>query len=383
MDYPYKKKIRDERGRFVRIYGRTPEELAEKVAARQKEVAYRAALLANPTVAMYAKTWMELQPSSLSASRLSDFDLSLRLHILPHIGSMHLMDVTAMDIAALMHAEEHLSQSMQQKIVYVIKGIFALALAEGYIEANPCATLKAGGRAPKQKDSLTKEQRRILIDAVRGTRVYPFVMVALFAGLRREEALGLKWDMVTLDGDTPCINVRRALRWETGKPPQLDEELKTDAAARIVTIPDALVECLREAKAGSSSEFVICDTHGQPCTQAAWRSLWGIVERRQTDAFRPKKKRSISKELDENGKKKNRRGERPGVPHTIDFYVTPHTLRRSYATELILGGCDVKTAQYLLGHTKAETTLNWYAKVMGGRPDETILKVRAAFGGTT
>lgn len=381
MDYPYKKKIKDERGKYIRVYAMTQAELDAKVRARQEEIAYKAALLENPTVSMCARTWMELQPSSLSASRLSDFDLSLRLHILPHIGGMHLMDVTAADIAALMHAEEHLSQSMQQKMVYVLKGVFALAESEGYIDKNPCATLKAGGRTPKQKDSLTKEQRRILIDAVRGTRIYPFVMLVLYSGLRREEALGLKWDMVTLDGDAPCINVRRALRWETGKPPQLDEELKTDAAERIVTIPDALVECLREVKDASESEFVICDTKGQACTQAAWRSLWGLVERRQTEAFRPKKKRSVSKELDENGKKKNRRGERPGVQHTIDFYVTPHTLRRSYATELILGGCDVKTAQYLLGHTKAETTLNWYAKVMGGRPDETILKVRAAFGG--
>lgn len=380
-DYPYKKKLKDERGKYIRVYAMTQEELDEKVSAREKEISHRAALLANPTVNMYAKTWLELQPSSLSASRLSDFDLSLRLHILPHIGGMHLMDVTASDIAALMHAEEHLSQSMQQKLVYVLKGVFALAESEGYVTTNPCATLKAGGRAPKQKDSLTKEQRKILIEAVRGTRVYPFVMIALFAGLRREEALGLKWDKVTLDGDTPCIEVCRALRWESGKPPQLDEELKTDAAARIVTIPDALVECLREAKAASSSEFVVCDTKGRACTESAWRSIWGLVERRQTERWRPKKKRSVSKELDEDGKKKNHRGERPGVPHTIDFYVTPHTLRRSYATELILGGCDVKTAQYLLGHTKAETTLNWYAKIMGGRPDETILKVRAAFGG--
>lgn len=379
-DYPYKKEIKDERGKYIKIYARTKKELKEKVDARQKIIDHRIALRNNPTVAICAKTWMEMQPASLSASRMSDFDLSLRLHILPHIGDLHMIDVTAGDIADLMAAESRLSQSMQQKLVYVLKGVFELGAAQGYVKANPCATLKAGGRAPKQKDSLTKEQRAALIEAVKGTRVYPFVMIALYAGLRREEALGLKWDMVTLDGDAPCINVRRALRWEKGKPPQLDEELKTDAAARIVTIPDVLVECLREARAGSSSEYVICDTQGKPCTQAAWRSLWGLVERRQTEQWRPKKKRSVSKELDEDGKKKNHRGERPGVPHTIDFYVTPHTLRRSYATELILGGCDVKTAQYLLGHTKAETTLNWYAKIMGGRPDETILKVRAAFG---
>jgi len=381
MDYPYKKYLKDERGKWIRVYAATPEELARKVEERRREIEYNAALLANPTVAMMARTWMELQPSTLSASRLSDFDLSLRLHILPHIGGLACMEVTARDIADLMHKEDHLSQSMQQKLVYVLKGVFALARADGYITTDPCAELKAGGVAPKQKDSLTKAQRRILIDAVRGTRVYTFVMLALFAGLRREEALGLKWDKVTLDGDVPCLDVCRALHWDPGQPPRMADELKTDAARRIVTIPPALVDALREAKAASSSEYVICDTQGRPCTEAAWRSLWGLVERRQTETYRPKKKRSTSSELDASGKKKNRRGERPGVPHTIDFYVTPHTLRRSYATELILGGCDIKTAQYLLGHTKAETTLNWYAKIMGGRPDETIEKVRAAFGG--
>ena len=378
MRYPFTKKLKDERGVWIRVYASSQAELDEKVAARQKAIEYRAALLVSPTVAMVARTWMELQPSGLSASRLSDFDLSLRLHILPHIGGLPVIDVSAQDIADLMHAEETLSQSMQQKLVYVLKGVFELAVSEGYIGTSPCATLKAGGRPPKQKDSLTKAQRRILIDAVRGTRAYPFVMLALYAGLRREEALGLKWDKVQLDGDVPQLDVCRALRWESGKP-EISDELKTDAARRIITIPQPLVDCLRDAQAGSSSECVVCDTKGKPCTEAAWRSLWSIVERRQTEEYRPRKRRSVSKELDENGKKKNRRGERPGVVRSINFHVTPHTLRRSYATELILGGCDVKTAQYLLGHTKAETTLNWYAKIMGGRPDETIKKVRAAF----
>jgi len=381
MEYKYKKKIKDERGKYIRIYANSQKDLDAKVRERQEEIDRLIFLRDNPTVARYAKTWMDMQPSGLSASRLSDFDLSLRRHILPHIGDLQLADVTAADIAELMRRESHLSQSMQQKLVYVLKGVFALAASEGYVRTNPCATLKAGGRSPKQKDSLTKEQRRILIDAVRDTRAWPFVMLGLYAGLRREEILGLQWDKVTLDGDTPCIDVCRSLQWVPGKPPQVSDELKTDAAKRIVTIPAPLVACLTEVKAGSSSPFVVCDTHGKACTEAAFRSIWSLVERRQTEEFRPKKRRSQSTELDDEGKKKNRRGYHTGCPHTINFYVTPHTLRRSYATELILGGCDIKTAQYLLGHTKAETTLNWYAKVMGGRPDETILKVRAAFGG--
>lgn len=377
--YPYEKSIKDERGKYIKVYASTREELDGKVRDRRREIERRRALLANPTVRMYAKTWMEIQPSTLSRSRLSDFDLSLRLHILPHIGGMRLMEVTAADIADLMRAESHLSQSMQQKLVYVLKGIFSLGAAEGYVKNNPCTELKAGGRTPKQKDSLTKEQRQILIDAVRDTRVYPFVMIGLYAGLRTEEILALQWDMVSLDGDTPFINVTRSLHWEDNRP-VVSCELKSDAAQRIVTIPDVLVECLRAEQATGASDFVIHDTRGNVCTQPAFRSLWSVVERRQTEEFRPRKRRSKASKLDENGRKMDRQGYHKGCPHTINFHVTPHTLRRSYATELLLGGCDLKTAQYLLGHKRGETTMNWYAKVMGGRPDETILKVRAAFG---
>ncbi|MDD7672003.1 MAG: S-layer homology domain-containing protein, partial [Clostridia bacterium] len=41
---------------------------------------------------------------------------------------------------------------------------------------------------------------------------YVFVMIGLYAGLRREEILALRWDCVFLDGATPYISVRRAWR---------------------------------------------------------------------------------------------------------------------------------------------------------------------------
>ena len=378
-EYPYKQYLKDERGKYIKVYANTEAELAQKVQARRAEIAHLIALQNNPTVRIYAKTWMEIQPSTLSASRLSDFDLALRRHILPHIGDIHILDVTADNIAALMQAEADMSRSMQQKIVYVLKGMFSLAVSEGLTATNPCATLKAGGKTSKQKDSLTMEQRKKLIAAVQGTRAYTFVMVVLFAGLRREEALGLKWDAVTLDGDTPCITVKRKLLWEPGKKPTLYEDLKTDAAERIVTIPDVLVDCLRAEKDTGASDFVIHDTQGRCCTESAFRSIWSLVERRQLEEYRPKKRRSKATELDADGRKANRRGYHRGCPHTLDFAVTPQTLRRSYATELILGGADIATAQYLLGHKKGETTLNWYVKIMQGRPADTIKKVRAAF----
>ena len=55
---------------------------------------------------------------------------------------------------------------------------------------------------------LTDEQVERLLEATRGLPPYLFVMLGLYAGLRREEILALKWDSVYLDLDAPYLTVQ-------------------------------------------------------------------------------------------------------------------------------------------------------------------------------
>ena len=65
--------------------------------------------------------------------------------------------------------------------------------------------------------------------------------------------------------------------------------------------------------------------------------------------------------------------------YTIDFEVTPHQLRHTYITNLLLAGTDIKTVQYLAGHEKSKTTLDIYAHLTYNRPEDIIDKVNCAF----
>lgn len=60
------------------------------------------------------------------------------------------------------------------------------------------------------------------------------------------------------------------------------------------------------------------------------------------------------------------------VVHALDQDITPHYLRHTYATNLRRAGIDMKTAQYLLGHSDIRTTANIYSHV----DDDDIKTVR-------
>ena len=114
------------------------------------------------------------------------------------------------------------------------------------------------------------------MDAVEGLPTYVFVMLGLYAGLRREEILALKWDSVYLDGNFPYLTVRRAWHTENNRPVIL-EELKTKAAERNIPLPTCLAECLKETKENSTSEYVVPNRDGDPLSYTQFKRLWQYV----------------------------------------------------------------------------------------------------------
>lgn len=156
-----KKKIRDERGVYIAVYAKDPEELERKVAERLVEVERRKALAANPMVWQYAQTWYKLYTAHLSDSRKSDYAIAINRHICPIIGARHILEVSEDDIAEVMRACGALSRSSQDKIVCALKKIFEAGERAGVVRHNPCAGLRAGGKnRPKKRRCPVSRCRR-------------------------------------------------------------------------------------------------------------------------------------------------------------------------------------------------------------------------------
>lgn len=226
---------------------------------------------------------------------------------------------------------------------------------------------------------MTDEQAARLLDTIQGLPPYVFVMLGLYAGLRREEILALKWDSVYLDVDCPYLTVRRAWHTENNRPVILDE-LKTKAAHRNIPLPVCLADCLKETKANSQSEYVVSNKDGDPLSYTQFKRLWQyIVTRTIKERFYyryedgKRVKHTVTPVL---GEKAAHNGK---VIYSLDFEVTPHQLRHTYITNLIHSSVDPKTVQYLAGHESSKITMDIYAKVKYNRPDELVRTMGDAF----
>lgn len=65
--------------------------------------------------------------------------------------------------------------------------------------------------------------------------------------------------------------------------------------------------------------------------------------------------------------------------NTIDFPVTPHILRHTYITNLILSGANLKKVQYLAGHADIKVTLDIYTHLVDQHPNNFVDEVNKAF----
>ena len=376
----YRKRIMDADGKYVAIYGKTPEELTRKLQEAQRQIETAAYNLEYPTLGAYADRWMAIYLPKLSAGTQTDYRYIIEHFIKAPLGHRRMADITQDDIELALVSVNTKSESVYRKTVMLFKRIFEAAEDSGIIEKSPCRKLSKGGIPQEEKVALNDEQIAVLLDAISTatTDIVPFVMIGLYAGLRREEILGLMWRNVTLDGNAPHISVRTALRWEHNRP-VVSTELKTPAARRDVPIPPQLVECLRAHKERSNSEYVFSRKDGRPKTESQFQNMWESVTTRMVKERTYVKYINGQRVLKTISPQKGEKAKHHKFCYTIDFHVSPHILRHTYITNLLLAGVDVKTVQYLAGHEKAKITMDIYAHLTYNRPEDIISKVNRAF----
>ena len=225
----------------------------------------------------------------------------------------------------------------------VVRPAFEMAVDDDIIRKNPFK-FKLSDVVPKDayvRDALTKEQQEKYLQFVQdcGGNYYDDIVILLGTGLRVSELYGLT--RADIDFDRRCIHVRRQL-CRTAEKPYFVTPPKTKSGIRNVPMTDAVYMALmRVVKARTSpkvellvdghSGFLFLDKSGMPKVAMHLENYMRGLQARFEKAY---------------GKP---------VPR-----ITPHVLRHTFCTNVQQAGLDVKSLQYLMGHSNASVTLDVY-----------------------
>lgn len=213
----YRKRVKLQSGLYKDVRAKSKDELRKKLY--DLETAQRMGLILDDktTVAELLAQWYNNRKGELSFSRQRDFVNAINNHICPILGAMKVRDVKPEHCQRVMAQLAGKSNSLQTKVLTVMRLGFECAVDNGLLLRSPCEKLKAGGVETQEKVPLTPAQCDALEEATEGTRAHLFILLGLYAGLRREEICGLRWCDVDLAAKTPSLTVNNAVRFENNQ----------------------------------------------------------------------------------------------------------------------------------------------------------------------
>ena len=205
--------------------------------------------------------------------------------------------------------------TLQRKIA-CLRSFYKHLRREQLIQHDPAAELRAPRTRARLPEVLSRDEVGRLLEQPRGTtpaalRDRALLETMYACGLRASEAIGL--ELSDLDLDAGILRAR-------GK----------GSKERLVPIGSKAVASLRLYLDRGRSRLVGIGEEGrvfvnQRGTRLSRQGLYKIVQRHAASA---------------------------GLSHRM----SPHTLRHTFATHLLAGGCDLRSLQEMLGHADIATT---------------------------
>jgi integrase len=304
-----------------------------------------------PTLHEYAEDWWLRHERHFRPKTQSDYRWRLEKHLLPFFKDYPLdaitFDAVERYIAAKLAEDRPLSARSINMTVILLGAILEGAVERELIVRNPARGRgrRVRERAPRRTYLDTAAQIQALLDgaaeldrdAHRDRRhIERRVMIAtlVFAGLRIGELCGLRWRDVDLDAGWLQVG-----------------EAKTDAGTRRIKVRGALIAELTRVRALRTTT----DTDGFVFATSTGR-------RQSTDNLRS---RVIGTSVERANENRLAHGLSP-LPEGI----TPHSLRRTFASILYAIGEDPGVVMDEMGHTDPALALRVYRQAMRRGEDE-------------
>ena len=339
--FVYDDPITGERKRST-FYGKTKAEARAKMKAAQERVERGAPVRdAKITLGAFTERWIAttLDVSDRKVTTKETYANLARNHIVGGVlGDRTLDRLKPTDIERFIKSlrERDLSDSTVRQTYTVLRAVLDTAVRDGLVARNVAATVKRPTVQAKEARYLSGEEVRALFQAAEGYRNASLITLLAFTGLRRGEALALKWDDVDLDAGT--LRVRGTLaRVNRGL---VVTEPKTARSKRVVSLGPAVVDKLRAHRKEQAEDQLRAGPAWESAGYVFTNEIGGPVDPRNA-------LRSLSAAA-----------KRAGLDD-----VNLHTLRHSAATAMLTGGVPLPAVSKMLGHSSIAITGDVYAHV--------------------
>jgi len=313
------------------------------------------------TVRWITETWLDSTlklNKKLKQSTKSWYSNLAHKHIIDSaLGEVRLdkLGVTDIEKWILDMQDEKLSESTIRGAYTTLHKVLDSAVKKQLIRRNWASDVERPSVSKHEAAHLEADQLQALLTAAEGSRYEPLFKLLALTGLRRGEALALKWDDVRPKG--------KEVIFTHGTLARIDgvltvTEPKTANSNREISISPPLDAVLRSLKvrqaeerlkAGSlwtSTGFVFTTETGQPCDpRNALRALYDAADK-------------------------------AGLPH-----IGLHTLRHSAATFMLDAGIPILTVSRQLGHYSVSITGDIYGHVSEEASTEAMNALAAAVAG--
>lgn len=323
----------------------------------------------NLTVEALCAAWLDVQRPALKPRTLVHYERTVNRQIVEHIGGLlvqRVQPVTVDTLYALLRSQGR-SEDAVRRVHMRLRQVFTYAMKRRIVTVNPVLAVDAPTARPAAPTILTAPQIGRFLTFAGSDGYRPLWLLLVQTGLRRGEALGVRWRDIDLDRGQ--LSVRQCVESLAGKPHI--QTPKSAAARRTLTLFPESVAALKahrtrqlqrrlQAAGWDDHDLVFCTATGGP--------LYPDNVLRSLKAIRTKANTKAEEENDRDAL----------LP---DFDI--HDLRHTHATHLLAERWAVPVVSRRLGHAHPGVTMTIYAHALSDVQGEDLATPAAfAFAGT-
>jgi len=308
------------------------------------------------TVAAYLREWLDGYVAVNCAPQTQEsYRFIAEQHIMPELGKMRLVDLEPRQLQTL-YGRKKAAGLTTRTVRYcysLMSQALGYAVRQGILARNVATATTPPRLRKKPMITLAPEDVERFFVTARETPYYALFYLLLHTGMRRGEALALRWRNVDFGleslGITAALSISQSLGKINGQI-QL-KETKTASGKRRVPLPPSSVLVLRQhreeqearmqvlGRSVSDSDFVFTKPAGGPLDPSTVSQAFLATIRKA------------------------------GLPD-----MPLHGLRHTHATILLSTGTHPKVVQERLGHASIRETLDTYSHSVAGLQEAAVVK---------